>query len=119
MPLGRLAGASLRTSSLLRALLSGMSLPSRLPATRVRSRFEATATCWLSLTPSPLPSPSSPAEPSGRNRPGAWSSRLLDRPSPSESGAPASGASGAGGGGGGGGGRRWGGAGGRLSPRGG
>src|SRR6218665_1569847 len=105
MPLGRLAGASLRTSSVMRALLSGISLPFWLPATRVWSRVELTATCWLSLMPSPLPSPDRPAEPSGRSRPAAWSSWSLDRPSRSESGA--SGAfdtSGGGGGGGGGGG---------------
>src|SRR6218665_3322332 len=104
MPLGRLAGASLRTSSVMRASLPGISLPSWLPATRVRSRVEATAICWLSLIPSPLPSPARPGEPSGRSRPGVCSSRSLDRPSRAE--CSASGAfgpydaSGAGGGGG-------------------
>src|SRR6218665_3040148 len=94
MPLGRLAGASLRTSSVMRAWLSGISLPFWLPATRVWSRVEATAACWLSLMPSPFPSPARPAEPSGRSRPAAWSSRLFGTPSRSSSGAPAPGASG-------------------------
>src|SRR6218665_75107 len=94
MPLGRLAGASLRTSSVIRALLSGISLPFWLPATRVWSRVEATATCWLSVMPPPLPWPARPAEPSGRSRPAARSSRLFGTPSRSSSGAPAPGASG-------------------------
>src|SRR6218665_1198684 len=79
------AGASLGTSSVGGASVRGTSVPSWLPATRVRARVEATAICWLSLIPSPLPSPARPAEPSGRSRPGVCSSRSLDRPSRSES----------------------------------
>src|SRR6218665_391011 len=77
MPLGRLSGASLRAIALMRASLPGITLPSWLPATRVWSRVEPTAICWLSMTPSPLPSPSRPDEPSGSSRPGARFSRAL------------------------------------------
>src|SRR6218665_2501876 len=52
----------------MRALLSGISLPSWLPATRGWSRLEAMAICWLSWTSSPVPSPSGPAGPSGGGR---------------------------------------------------
>src|SRR6218665_3336000 len=54
---GNCAGPALCSRLVMRARLSGPSLPSRLPATRVTVWVEATADCVLSGMPSPLPSP--------------------------------------------------------------
>src|SRR6218665_1774948 len=76
---GNCAGAALCSRLVMRARLSGPSLPSRLPATRVTVSVEATADCVLSEMPSPLPSPVT--APSGPVMPGACSSRASGRPS--------------------------------------